>query len=649
MPENQSAYAFTALTEMTGSAQTTALDPRLQKMIAFRHQGMRKSATASTDSDEVAVLARVTDVTAWEGLSEVRPGVVIGDRDADGVSLVTARIPISRIEFVRTQPLVQSLKAAQRLRPALAATTSEILSRPNLLPAGSRAQGGKGVLVGIVDFGCDFAHRNFITTNGKTRLRKIWNQNDTASTGPFGYGRVFTAAQINAALPKPNPYTALGYDIEAASHGTHVMDIAAGNGRGTGVPGVAPNAELIFVELASSDIPWGGPAAVGKSFGDSVQLLEAIQFIFNEAGTMPCVVNASLGTNGGPHDGSTLVEQGIDRLLRQKPNRAMVIAAANSFADNIHAAGNVPQNGQFDLAWPVPLGDFTDNELEIWYPGNAQLSVELFTPSGDSVGVVAPGQSGTVNSGGQVLLFIANRLNDPNNHDNMIGIFLSENAPKGNWKVRLHGDASRAVNFHAWIERDDDGQTGFPVPADNSHTLGSISCGQESIVVGSYDAHKPALPLSFFSSAGPTRDGRQKPEISAPGHAVVAARSRSKTGATNMSGTSMAAPAVSGAVALLLAEAKARNKSLTIREIRTAVIGAARSVPPPAGAWHARYGNGRVSAAGMLKTLTGATPPIAGTAAMAAGAKRAAKKQAAKPATKKTTAKPAAKKASRKR
>jgi subtilisin family serine protease len=595
-------------------------------MIAFRSGGLKKRATTSTEEGEVAVIARVSDVAAWENLSEVRPGATIGDATAAGGAIVTGRIPISRVEFVRRQPFVQSLKAAQRLRKALAATTTEIAAAPALLPAGAKTNGGKGVIVGIVDFGCDFAHRNFIAADGKTRVRKIWDQNNNAGTGPFGFGKVFTAQSINSALTKTNPYLSLGYgpDPSEAAHGTHVMDIAAGNGRGTGTPGVAPNSEIIFVEVASSDVPWSGKEVVGKSFGDSVQLLEALQFIFMEAGTTPCSINVSLGTNGGPHDGTTLVEQGIDRLLRQVSNRCVSIAASNSFADRIHAGGTVPQGGTNNIPWLVPFDDETENEMEIWYPGNGRLSVEIIGPNGNSIGTVAPGKSGTVKSGGKVIFFVANRLNDPNNHDNMIGLFLSENAPKGSWTIRLHGDPARAVSFHAWIERDDFGQTGFPEPADNSRTLGSISCGQDAIVVGSYDAHKTTRPLSFFSSAGPTRDGRQKPEISAPGHAVVAALSRSKTGTTRMSGTSMAAPAVTGAVALLLAEAKARNKSLTIQQIRNAVITTAHRNPPAPGAWDPRYGNGRIFVSAMLATVTGTPSPV-----RAAPAKAKAKAKAA--------------------
>lgn len=606
MPDTDSIYTFTPIIASSGLPGVEPMDVRLQKLIAFAQQGLKRLPTASTTANEVAVIAKVTDVQDWTKLSEVSPGAVIGDKDPDGTFIVTARIPVSRIEFVRTRPFVKSLKAAKRLRRALSATTEEILARPKSLPADARTNGGKGVIVGIVDGGCDFAHKNFLTEDGQTRLKKLWVQwQDSGGSGPVGYGALYEPAHINEALTKPDPYVVLGYGPEPAepAHGTHVMDIAAGNGRGSGVPGVAPHADLIFVDLDGSDIPWRGQEAVGTSFGDSVQLLEALKFIFDEAGSVPCAINVSLGTNGGPHDGSTLVEQGIDRLLRQASNRAVVIAASNSYADGIHAAGTVPKGGQFDLPWAVSPGDWTENELDLWYPGTGRLSVEIIDPQGNSLTRVNPNESGTVNRGGKLMLFVANRLLDPNNGDNMIGVFLAKEAPAGNWTLRLHGDVARDVPFHAWVERDDYGQSSFLPPHDNSHTVGSISCGHLSIIIGSYDAHKADLPLSYFSSAGPTRDGREKPEVSAPGHDVKAAKSRSKTGVTRMSGTSMAAPAVTGSIALMLAEAKERNSDLSIEDIRQAIIKTARHSPPQSDGWDDRYGFGRVSAAGLLKTV----------------------------------------------
>ena len=89
------------------------------------------------------------------------------------------------------------------------------------------------------------------------------------------------------------------------SPGTYVMDICAGNGGGSDAPGFAPEADMVFVDVSHSDIPFVGPQVVGSSFGDSTQLLEAVRYIFDKAGDRPCVVNISLGTNGGPHDGTT--------------------------------------------------------------------------------------------------------------------------------------------------------------------------------------------------------------------------------------------------------------------------------------------------------------------------------------------------------
>ncbi len=629
MPQDNATYKFTRLFGSTRAPVGAQMDPRLQKLIAFRRSGIRKPATSSTDHDEVAVIAKVTDLKAWNAQSEVRPGAMIGPKANDGTYIVTARIPVSRIEVVRARPFVKSMNAARRLSPTLAATTQEILALPELLPSGAKRKTGKGAIVGIVDIGCDFAHRNFMTSTGKTRLHTIWDQWGSGGgvAGGVTYGSVYNSAQINSAITKTDPYTALGYGPEpvGAAHGTHVMDIAAGNGRGSGVRGVAPDAGLIFVEVANSDIPWEGPETVGKNFGDSVQLLEAMKFVFDEAGSAPCAINVSLGTNGGPHDGSSLVEQGIDRLITQEKNRAVVIAASNSFADGIHAAGTVPKTGTLDLPWIVAAGDWTDNELELWYAGSSRLSVEILQPNGTSVGMVPPGESGTVTKSGKVILFAANRLNDPNNGDNMIGVYLHPNASSGKWKLRLKSLSNEEVGFHAWVERDDAGQSTFQEPHDNSRTLGSISCGHHSIVVGSYDAHKPDRPLSWFSSSGPTRDGREKPEVSAPGHAVMAAKSRSKTGVTSMSGTSMAAPAATGAIALMLAEAKARNKSLSVAEIRQALISTAQRTPPAGTVWESRYGAGRVSAKGLIATVMGVSP-----VAKESKKKKAARKEASK-------------------
>jgi subtilisin family serine protease len=577
-------------------AVETSMDPRLQLAVVNRRSGRRALVTSSTSEDEVAVVARVQDVQAWESIPDVLPGSVLG-RAQEGF-IVTGRIDAARVAAVRSSPAVLSLKASQPVHASLAKTVESMRVRADLLPPGVKPNGGAGVIVGIVDFGGDFAHPNFRKADGSTRLLALWDQAGKTRAGDaVKYGRLYASAEINTALKAASPYAALGYNPRWESqgtHGTHVMDIAAGNGRGTKVPGVAPNADLIFVEASVRDIAWQGPDVVGKSFGDSVMLLEAMRFIVDQAGDRPCVVNVSLGTNGGPHDGTSLVEQGIDALLREKPNRAVVIAAGNAQLDGIHAQGTIAPNATADLVWKVE--EVVGGEFECWYDGAARMEATLIGPDGTAFGPVAPDANSTIMNGTQPAIFISNRLNDPNNRQNQVNIWIAADVAGGEWTVRLRLLSATAIPYHAWIERNDEGQGSFKAPA-SSHALGSISTGFESIVVGSYDAHKPGFPLSSFSSAGPTRDGRHKPELSAPGHHVLAAWSRSPDALTRKSGTSMAAPAVSGLIALVYAEAKRGGKSLTIEQLRQKLLAALDDPPPAAGGgWDAGYGQGRACA-----------------------------------------------------
>src|SRR5205085_10855444 len=115
-----------------------------------------------------------------------------------------------------------------------------------------------------------------------SRILYLWDQRGgrhSASPEPYGYGREFNREQINFALLQPDPYVTLGYDhadadpMGTGTHCTHVMDIAAGNGRAPGSsPGVAPGAEFIVVHLKGDDVPPGG------TLSDSARLPEAVHY-----------------------------------------------------------------------------------------------------------------------------------------------------------------------------------------------------------------------------------------------------------------------------------------------------------------------------------------------------------------------------------
>src|SRR5215510_2347351 len=267
------------------------MDPRLREMLE------------GDPADEVAALVRLG--AGAEPPPEARIIARFGN-------VATCRIARGRLLSIRRHPAVESLKAPISVvpEPTLAAESRprSTTHRRGLTETDAGAPTGRGVVIGVVDWGCDFTHPNLRRDDGRTRLLALWDQRPRRHRAPqpYGYGVVDDARTINRALDSVDPFVALGYDpVDAdadgsGTHGTHVIDIAAGVPR-VGPGGVAPGADLVFVHMAPHQ---RGP----QSIGSSVSLLEAIDFIARTAGDRPWVINLSMGAHAGPHDGSTLVE-----------------------------------------------------------------------------------------------------------------------------------------------------------------------------------------------------------------------------------------------------------------------------------------------------------------------------------------------------
>ena len=86
----------------------------------------------------------------------------------------------------------------------------------------------------------------------------------------------------------------------------------------------------------------------------------------------------------------------------------------------------------------------------------------------------------------------------------------------------------------------------------NTYTVASPGAATGAITVGAlYDPGEKGWVLAEFSSRGPTKDGRTKPEICAPGRYINAAKAGSTNQYVIYSGTSMATPFMAGVVALM--------------------------------------------------------------------------------------------------
>jgi phosphatidylserine/phosphatidylglycerophosphate/cardiolipin synthase-like enzyme len=530
---------------------------------------LRRLIESGDVDDEVAVLVRLSSAAA----TLPRPARIV-TRFGD---IATVRVPRGQVERLRTRPAVRSVKAPRLYRAEVvltkvglspAETDLEPTAADERRPPGLTATGA-GAVVAVVDWGLDFTHPDFRHPDGRTRLLALWDQQpgpDPARPNRYGYGLVYTAAAINAALEQPDPVAALGYDpalsdLGLGTHGTATTSIAAGSGA-SGVPGVAPEADLVFVHLST----WGPAGPQG--LGDSVALVEAIDFIRQTAGDRPWVVNLSMGRHGGPHDGSTLVEQALDAVMAEGPGRMIIQSCGNYYAAAVHVEGELLPGRRTRIPLLVDPAAQEEHQVELWYAGSDRMAAGLLPPDGGRGVITRPGQDKTLRLGGEPAARIIHRTGDPNNGRNQVVIWLFPGVPGGEWVIVLGAADVTDGRYHAWVERESlhpRCQARFPGDlAVSTTTTGTICNGQRTITVGAYDRHSPDWAVTVFSSSGPTVDGRHKPDLLAPGQRVLVARSQpagpaqpdqtgpDRTGlGTRMNGTSMAAPHVTGTVACL--------------------------------------------------------------------------------------------------
>jgi len=385
-------------------------------------------------------------------------------------------------------------------------------------------------------------------------------------------------------------------------HGTHVAGIAAGNGNpaANGHPagtflGVAPEADLLVVRNLSE-----------HSLGDSAQVLDAVDYLLRRAGEdgRAIVINHSQGDNLGPHDGSSLLERGIDHLM-DRPGRAMVKSAGNAGDKAVHARGTVAQGATVEVVFEVPPGDDTPDTIDLWYSGSDEFAFELRTPKPASalsarVQPDTPARTLLLPNGNEV--FVESSTEYPFNGDNRIYLQLLPGTKtyveSGTWHLVLTGTTVVDGRFDAWIE------LGTRVPRFTGPEVtpeGTITVpgtGRRVITVGAYVtvAQQGVGGLASFSSRGPTRDGRDCPLLCAPGEEVTSALAEPSGPAFfhPKSGTSMAAPHVAGTVALMLS----KNPALDEARIRQILQSCARrddhtTLQPPRVEW----GSGKLNAA----------------------------------------------------
>lgn len=541
---------------------------------------------------------------------------------------------------------------------------------------------GTGVVIGIVDTGLDVTHADLRDADGKSRVRYMLDfsrpPSDRQPELEAEYG--CTEETECAIFSSDDLDELLGNDVigdepkDTFGHGTHVASLAAGNGLSSKTPryiGVAPAATIVGARVSRS--------GDGSIF--DADIIQAVRFIFEQAERLglPAVVNLSLGSDFGAHDGTSPLELALASFVGPDfPGRAIVVAAGNSgtlFAPGdsgqpeplgIHTEVHVPRESPVEiplLTPKLPQSVRRSGTFFVWLgfrPGD-EVSVALDTVSGAWIPEIEPGEATTYERGGvEGTIF-----NGPTKHDSSIKV------PANNAVVVVDGELGTGEVFtlrlsghgtvNLWIQASGgvspDVSDGVLVPrAEKQGTINIPASHPDLIAVGASvnrnrwqdtrgqpflvareDGQMELLELdgtASFSAAGPNALGVMKPDLVAPGMYVVGAmsgladpRGNNGTGVfasqgrcgtpdyecfvlddhehAVTSGTSMSAPLVAGAIALLLQ----RRPELTQAQARVLLQAGARQPGGPILA-EQQVGAGALNLPGTLAALIAEDSPI---------------------------------------
>ncbi|MCW5900604.1 MAG: S8 family peptidase [Flavobacteriales bacterium] len=560
--------------------------------------------------------------------------------------LVSARVPVDRVHGLASHPAVERfecmLDPAFTLNDTMRVRTFIEPVHQGLWPL-PEGYDGEGVIMGLIDSGADHNHPDLRHADGTTRILKYWDQTlpvNELTPAEYGYGQVWNSAHIDA-----GQMTSIDQPIYWG-HGTMVTGTAAGNGLANGRhKGAAPASDLIIVS-----------ASFSGNF--RAKVADGVKFIFDEAEALgrPAVVNASVGTYLGSHDGQDAAALFIDDLLMARNGRVLVCAAGNSNTIAPYHLRTAPgedtlftwfrNNNSSGLGFPAVFFEvWADQEdlHDVWFAMGAdrvqpglqyrgrtdfrnvvgnlgQVMVDtLRSFSGHQLGIV---QYYAVARGDQYQLQVL--MQQPDSAGYNFRFITTGEGRFDVWSSAQFGTSNMVTSIPTVAAYPDIAQ--YVMPDNNKHIVDSWACSPRVLTVAnSYNklqyvdcaggtvtfGPQQQGDIAVTSSKGPTRDERLKPDVAATGDvtlspapltwiATLLATEPFKVAEGCMhvrnTGTSMASPVVAGTAALYLQKCPDAPHEEVIAAINGAAFGDAFTGETP----NNRWGNGKLHAFNAL-------------------------------------------------
>lgn len=565
----------------------------------------------------IATLCKVNDT--FDKAAAIKDGFEVG---AVIGHVATLRIPLYLFKENFSYPGIEYIEMAEKLEPELDRAVKDI--RADLVHKGEnlpQPYTGKNVIIGIVDWGFDYTHPMFYDTAIEhSRIIAAWDQEKVIGTPPAGYdhGAAYLTTEELAQAQHDT------FSILHDYHGTHVAGIAGGGGAGTVYRGVGFESDLIFSQMRN----------------DVSSSLDAFMWMYEVAqaqGKRLVINNSWGGYRTYPLDGTSLMSQAIDAL--SDLGVVFVFSAGNNGNINFH----IKKNFDHDSIRTRIMGFEYANDDQLW-----GQTVTMWGEEGKSFAVqfrvtnsqnVIQGESALINTATSAPFvdtfmiigpdtvfynFIIDAQHPLNSRPQMT---LSIRNTNTNLRNILYAQAETGT-VHFWNTRltvYGGGNWGFGFTAPTTgYILGDKNYGvghpgvTNSVITAA--AHETNFLIAYFSSYGPRMDGILKPDLSAPGLDIISSfNSFAKEHVTpettvnfngkdygfiKLSGTSMSAPMISGAVSLIL-EA---DPNISPAEVKQLVINTARTdgFTGDIGAeGNTRWGYGKLDVYNAIQTLFG--------------------------------------------
>ncbi len=499
--------------------------------------------------------------------------------------ITTVNIPVKNyVSFVNSE-IANFIEIGEKNYPMM--DSARRVTHASLVNSGynlSKGYCGKNVVIGIVDIGFDYTHRNFYDSTQTTyRVKRVWNQ--TVSGNPpsgYNYGTEYTTQSAILAAQ---------YSHNNETHGTHVAGMAAGGGTSESAmrkyKGMAPESDIVLVATTmQSDAIYDGLTYI-LSYAQSVG--------------KPCVVNMSLGGHTGPHDGQDASERSIDNIFNNREGAALLVSAGNEGNDPLHLSktftaqdstlytyvvkdnGSTAYSGYVDI-WGTPGSNFrvkiavADSTSSASQLRSMSFPLTIHTNSSQTSWAAA------VISTGCTVQYATYTSYYYYNDKPRVFLYISGTSNTGSARSFLIKVESTSGTVHMWSNSGKFNGGTAGTRGNTNYTTNNRASGNTSIMVASYDSktnwtaysgagyYAPSASIgrrSTFSSIGPGLNPTQnKPEIAAPGCEILSSYNKYDgsystsspyiTHVQNsggcwwgiMQGTSMACPAASGIVAL---------------------------------------------------------------------------------------------------